>query len=263
MSESPADLLCLFAKREALLHRIADGSASKCDLVRALDVSRSTIDRSVRELVASDVIDRGDGGYELTLAGRLLYEEFCRFHDHAAGVAETVEVLSVLPSEAALDPVALVGADVTEATRTAPYRPMETHFDLVRRATSMRLLSTAVSSQYVHVVHERVVEGGLDLSVGCASGVIEFLVSEEADALQEAFGTGRLEMRELETTPPFTLGVVETPDATHVSLLAYDDDGIRGHVRNDDPSAVAWAEGYVERCWERSEPVAPPAGSGD
>lgn len=263
MSESPSDLLCLFTKREALLHRIADGPASKCDLVRSLDVSRSTVDRSIRELVAADVVDRSDGGYALTLQGRLLYEEYCRFYDRAVGVSDSAELLSVLPSTADLDPVVLVGADVTEATRTAPYRPMESHLELVREASSMRLLSTAVSAQYVDVARERVVDGGMELTVGCAPEVVEYLVSEAADALQASFETGRLELFELETTPPFTVGVVETPDGTFVSLLAYDDDGIRGHVRNDDPAAIAWADEYVERAMAQSRPVAPPARSSD
>lgn len=263
MPETPSDLLRLFAKREGVLHRIAEGPISKCDLVRSLDVSRSTIDRSIRDLVARDILTRGDDGYELTLQGRLLYEEYSRFHDRTAGVSGSVGFLSALPSDAPIDPVVLVGADVTEATRTAPYRPVEAHLDLVRRATSMRLLSTAVSSQYVDVVGDRVVNGGMDLTAGCAPEVVEYLVSEEAEALQESFETGRLELCELEATPPFTVGVVETPEAAHVSLLAYDDDGIRGHVRNDDPDAVAWADRFVERRMTRSHPVAPPARSSD
>jgi predicted transcriptional regulator len=263
MPETPSDLLRLFAKREAVLHNVADGPVSKCDLVRSLAVSRSTIDRCIRELVERDVLTRGDDGYELTLLGRLLYEEYSRFHDRAAGVSRSVGFLSALPADAPLEPVVLVGADVTEATRTAPYRPVEAHLDLVRRATSIRLLSTAVSSQYVDVVGERVVDGGMELSVGCAPEVVEYLVSEEAEALQESFETGRLELCELEETPPFTVGVVETPEAEHVSLLAYDDDGIRGHVRNDDPGAMAWAEEFVDRRMTVTHLVAPPARSSD
>lgn len=257
MAEFPADLVSLFARRDALLRSLADGPVRKSDLVDRLDVSRSTIDRSVRELTAAGVIERGDAGYELTLRGRLLFEEYQRFHDRARGVDRSDGILEVLPADAPVDPVLLADATVTESTRRAPYEPVEAHLELVTSATSMRLVSTAATGQYVDVVRQRVVDGGMEVSVACAPHVLDRLVAEYSDALQEAFETGRVELRELESSPPFSLAVVDHADGRCVSVLVYADDGIRGHLRNDDPAAVEWGEAFFERHWTRGDRVGP------
>lgn len=257
MTESPADLLCLFTRRDALLRRLADGPVRKPELVRSLDVSRSTVDRSVRELVGSSVVERGEGGYRLTLGGRMLFAEYRRFRERAVGVSRASDVLSVLPPDADLDPVVLVGATVTESTRTAPYRPVEDHLELVRSAGEIRLIPTAITPRYVRELLDRVVNDGLDLSVGCPPHVFEHLVSETVDPLREACESGRLTLRELGSTPPFTLGILEGDTDTEVSLLAYGEGGVRAHVRNSDPEAIAWAEEFFDARWTRGNPVTP------
>jgi predicted transcriptional regulator len=261
MSESPADPVPLFARREALLRALAAGAVRKGGLVDRLDVSRSTVDRSLRALTAAGMVDRGDDGYELTLRGRFLYGEYRRFRDRARGVDRSDCILEVLPTDAPVDPILLADATVVESTRRAPYRPVDAHVELLGSATAMQIVSTAATGQYVDRVSERV-DDGMELSLACTPHVLDRLVSEYSDKLQRAFESGRVELRELASSPPLGLAVIEHADGPSVSVLVYADDGIRGHLRNDDPAAVEWAEAFLERHWTWGDRLGPLSASG-
>jgi Mn-dependent DtxR family transcriptional regulator len=54
--------------------RLAETPAEKGVLAGELDRSRSTVDRAVRDPEAAGLVERTDGGYATTLAGRLAAE---------------------------------------------------------------------------------------------------------------------------------------------------------------------------------------------
>ncbi|MFC7177610.1 helix-turn-helix transcriptional regulator [Halosegnis marinus] len=254
-----ADLLPVVARREPLVSALHGSPAAKCDLVDALDVSRSTVDRAVRRLEAEGVVERRDGGYGLTLAGRLVFEEYRTLERRAAGVFEARDALDALPADADIEPAALVGATTTVSDRTTPYRPGDRHLELVAEADSIDLLSTAVGPRYVEAVHDAVVEGGTRLRLGVAPGVAERLVAGHGDTVTDAVATGRAEIRELADPPAFSLATFDRGDDAVLGLLVYADGGPRAYVENDAPAAVAYGRDRFERHWAEAEPVATPA----
>lgn len=259
MPASPVDLLPLFARRESLLSRLDEGTRTKADLVATLDVSRSTVDRCVRKLESAGIVERREGSYGLSLAGRLLFREYLRFRERASSIGDAVEVLAAVPTDADLDGDALVDADVTVADRTAPYRPAEAHLEQVRGADRVSIVSTAVSPRYVSTYREAVVDGDLELRLVTTDSVASILISEYPDVLAACFEAGDLEMYLYDDEPPFSISVVERPESVHLGLLVYDDGGVRGYISSESESAVAYGYEQFERYRERSTPIPDPS----
>lgn len=249
------DLLPLFARRESLFSRLRDAARTKPELVRELDVSRSTVDRCLRELESNGLVARSDGRYDLTLVGNLLFADYQRFRDRGERVLEAAEVLSVLPPDADLDAVAVTDASVTVADRTSPYRPAEAYNDVVQGAKRIDHLSTALGPQNLEALRDEVVTSDLELRMAVSPSIIERLVVDYGDILSTVLDTGQLELRELESAPEFSLGVVECPETTYLTILVYADDGVRGFIRSDDSEAVAYGRDYFERYWEMGSDV--------
>lgn len=252
-----ADLVPVVARRERLLATLHGSPQAKCDLVRSLDVSRSTVDRAVRQLESEGLLERTDSGYGLTLVGRLVYEEYRRFTEQTAGLLDASPGLDALPTDTALDPAVLVGATVTVAERATPYRPSDRHIELIESADAVRLLSTAVGPRYVDAVHEAAVKRSTSVRLGVTKPVAERLVSQHAPALEDALDAGEFELRELDSTPPFSLGLFDRPSGTVFGALIYDDDAPRAYVDNDTTEATEYGEGRFERYWTGAEPIAP------
>lgn len=258
MRGSPADLLPMLARREQLLAVLQDEARTKSDLSSVLDISRSTVDRSVRELETQGVIERRDGGFGLSLCGRLLFEEFRQFRERSDDIAAADDLLTVLGPETDIDAAMLADAEVVAADRTTPYRPAERFLDRICEANAVDILSTAIGPKYVDVVHEQVVDEGLEYTVGATATVVERLVSEYASELREALSTDRMTLRELDDAPPFSVAVLDSSAGRAASVLVYGNEGVRGFIDNDSRAAVEWAEGFVRRYWRDGTAITVP-----
>lgn len=259
MRGSAADVVPLLARRESLLSALWEGPQAKCDLVRTLDISRSTVDRSIRELETKGLVERREGGFGLTLPGRLLFEEYREFRERSDGISSADDLLSVLSPDTRLDAGMLAGAEIVVADRTTPYRPADRFLDRVCDADSAKILSTAIGPQYVDVIREQVVEEGLEYSVGATTTVIERFVSEHDRAMRESLATDRMALRELSDDPPFSVVVLDSPSGRSAGVLVYGNEGARGYIDNDSPDAVEWAEAYFRRYWRDATPIGAPS----
>lgn len=253
------ELLPLFSRREDLLTELQGEPVSKSALVSALDVSRSTVDRAMRELGEHDLVERTGEGWVLTLAGQLLVREYENYRRRSAGIERAHPVLSVLPPDVDLDPCALAGAEVITADRTAPYRPAEAYLDLFRSANRAWMLNTALTERYVEEFHRQATEGGLQLQIACATSVVERLIAEHRGALAEALDSGNVTMRELDGSLPFSLGVFDVDGERALGLIIYGEEGSHGAIINEDPEAVAWGEAFFTRHWEAADPIPTPS----
>lgn len=254
-----ADLVPVVARRERLLAALYESPQAKCDLVRSLDVSRSTVDRAVRSLESDGLVERRDEGYGLTLVGRVVFEEYQTFTERAGGVLDAAPGLAALSADTALDPAALVGANVTTAERATPYRPSDRHIELLDASDRVRLLSTAVGPRYVESLRTAVVERDVHVRLGVTPAVAERLITQHATALGDALGAEEFELRELDESPPASLGLFDRTDGTVFGALVYDDGAPRAYLDNDTPEAVAYGERCFDRYWTAAEPISPVA----
>lgn len=252
----PSEFLAVMDRRGPLLRELADGARDKPALETALDVSRSTIDRGIRELEECALVERADGGYRRTLAGRLAIEEYDRVMGRVAGLSRGAELLSNLDASTELDASMLAGGRVVEADRASPHRPVEVLYDVVESARAVRGFSPAVHPEQVRTYRDRISEGGMVADLVLTDEVLERMASEYAEDFQGAFDEDRMRIWQADDDLPYSLTIAETPEQTCAAVMVYGDRGILGCVLNDDPAAVAWAERRFRRERDRGVRVA-------
>jgi predicted transcriptional regulator len=241
-TEPPFDLL---AQRADLLRAVRGEATPKPELAAALSVSRSTVDRAVRDLEASGLVER-DGGVSLTLKGRLALDSYETFAAHLRDLNATESALDTLPDDARVDRALLRDATVVEATPVAPQRATEAYRSLVADATRVRGYASALLDGNVQTFRERIVEDGLEADLVLDPDVLDALVGAHGSAVADARDTGRLTMLEATDELAYSLMLVETPATTHACALFYDESGHTGLVRNDSREAVEWAEAVYD-----------------
>lgn len=256
VKSDPEEVMAVVARRGDVLRTLGGEGVSKRDLVAELDVSRSTVDRAVRELEGIGLAERTPDGCRRTLAGELALREYGRFVDRIDGVMGSRELLAELPPGTPLDAAMLDGGDVVRPERHSPNLPVDRLNDLVSRADRVRAFAPAVFPQQVETYRRGIVEGGMEVRIAVSRDAVERLVSRYRDELADALDTDRLRVRVAAADLPYSLTVADTPTGTEVGQLVYGDDGtVKGFVGNDGPDAVEWAEREVRRRWERATPL--------
>lgn len=249
------EFLAVVGRRADLLGALDGQAVQKPDLEAELDVSRSTIDRGIRELEQRALVERANGGYRRTLAGALALEEYDRLRERADGLARGGELLAALDRDADLDSAMLADATIVERERTAPYRPVEELYDIVDAATSVRAFDLTVHPQQVDT-YRRNVEGGMEAELVLTTEVVERLVADHANEFEETVDTDRVGLWQATEELPYGLVIAETPDGPVAAVMIYSDQGVVGCIRNDHPEAVVWARRRFERERDRSTRLA-------
>lgn len=252
----PSEFITAIERRGELLRELADGPTGKHELDRRLGVSRSTIDRGVRELEEIGLVERADGGYRQTLPGRLTLSEYDRFQDRVAGLCDGTDLLAAVEPDADMEPAMLSGAQIVEATRSSPQRPVEMLYEVVERATSVRGFAPAIHPQQVETYRGRIVDDGMAAEIVVTDAALERLVTDYAEAFEEALACDHVTFWESDAEMPYSVTLAETSDGTYAGLLVYSEHGILGCALNDSPAAIEWAEARFERELERSTQVA-------
>jgi predicted transcriptional regulator len=247
------ELVALLARRSDILGVLAEGPRSKRDLVSAVDASRSTVDRAVRELEALGAVETA-GDCSITTSGRLLLDAYERFSRVSDAVLDWRPLLDHLPRDAPLDPVVLDGAEVIVADAEARYRPGRRMAELLAGAERTTGLAKAYTQpDAADIYHRKVLEEGMELELVFARDMYETLTTSEE--LSEIFESELVTAHTLEDVP-YGLFLVEQSDRRLVCLLVYDAENVlRGLVVADDADALRWAEDVFERFRERAEPV--------
>jgi predicted transcriptional regulator len=250
----PGDFLDVMRRRGELLRAIGPEGAAKRALESRLDVSRSTIDRGIRELEAKDLVERTDDGYRQTLTGRIALADYEAFTSRIEGLCEGSELLTKLPADADLSPAMLAGADVVESTRTAPGRPARTLYDVIERADSVRGFSPSVHPQQVETFDRRV-EAGMDLELVLTDAVIERILAVYADPeeVRRDLSQNRVTVFRTDAEFPYSLTLSDVDGRTVAGVMVYVEGGPQGCLVNDSEAAVEWAERRYERARDRAE----------
>ena len=255
--EQESSLDGALVRRAPLLRALSSSPKEKPALREALSVSRSTVDRGLRELEAAGFVERDDDRYRLTLAGRIALDAVERFTDRAASIEETTDLLGDLSHDTPLSPAVVAGAEVVRPDQTAPDRPFERVAAFVERADDVRGVLTAVSGRYVELYAGHVADG-MSVSVVVTPEVVERLASRYGDQARAMLSTGNASLRELDERYPFGLTLGRADGRTRIALTVYGDYGVAGVIVNDAPDAVAWAEGFFEDAWDRATPIPNP-----
>ena len=271
MRSGPADLQNCLRNRGHFLRHLRS-PRQKCELVRELEESRSTIDPALRELERARFVERDEGGYRTTLAGELALAEYERYAARLDGLAELRDVLEGLPPDEPLDCVLFERAKASLPTHCSPHAPVEKLGTFLDDADHLRVFATAIIPKYVDMYHERVVEGGAIADFVLFEGVVEWLLSRRADDVMDFFGADDVTVAETGLDHSFSLVIAEYDDASAsevghdwndraVGTTFYDEGTLSGFVHTDAHEAVAWAETRFERIADEAVPLDGPVES--
>lgn len=256
MTSGWGELLSLIGRRADLLAAILGGPATKPDLVEDLDVSRSTVDRAVRELEDADLIERTNGGIEITLLGRLSFASYLKHRREIARVMEFSDLLVHLDSSAPLPHSFLVGADLYRPDPPAVHRPharARTELEDVDRIEGLTRAITdpGVLGRFADAVRD----GRLEAELVMTSEVLDHLVENRGNDLERDRREGRLTLYEYDGIP-FGLLVADpdSPDARAL-LFVYEDGHLVGVLQNRRRQAVDWALSLIRGIRHEAEPI--------
>lgn len=246
--ERPADeLVSLLARRVAVLEAVLETPRTRPELVEALDISRSTVDRAVRELEGMDLVERQGSTYRASVVGRLAHEEYAELRAELLALEEVAPLLAVLPPDAPLSIDVLHGADVVVAREPAPHVPGSRLPEFIRGAEHLRNLSMAYTNPETSEALADVLAEGGTAEVVIEADLYQYLAEDAAVDTDRLLGADGVTVGVVEALP-FGMIVADRPSGREVCLAVYDSDRtLEGILVNDTEAALAWAD----RVWER------------
>lgn len=256
---SDLDVLQTLSRRRDLLSRLENGPRRKRDLVADLSVSRSTIDRAIRELESVEFVERCEGSFRLTAAGRLALSEYRRRLESLGAIADCCELLAHIPPDAPMSVDMLIGASATEPKPHAPNEPIEEIVDLLSSADRFRGFATAQRLPRLRDrLYELTIDGSLEAEAIFTEELADFLLENHPQQMRDVLRDGHFDMYAIPTIP-FGLGIVETPSQSRAFVVVHGDSGqVRGVIQNDSSAALEWADGVFRRLRARASALEPP-----
>ncbi|MGM0604837.1 MAG: helix-turn-helix transcriptional regulator [Halobacteriota archaeon] len=263
VDSEPTNAISLLARREHILRAVGTEGLGKRELLTRLSVSRSTIDRGIRELELAGFVERVDEGYRRTLAGQLVLEVYEEFESRLEGILESGAALASLPPEADVDPTFLRGAEIFFADKHEPHHPIAKLCELSSNARWLHLVLPALFPQVMDALVRNVTERDLRMDIVVSEPVMRRLVSSHHEAVDVLTKSEYVTIRESDCGREHVPLIVETDDETIAGMLILDDSGARALLLNDDPRAVTWVSNRLKECQAVAERITAPTSEPD
>lgn len=249
--DDPDDIRRLLSQRADVLAVLVERPHGKKELTAELDVSRSTVDRTVRRLESNGLVRRTGGQVEATLAGRLAYESHSRYCDQVGDVARFSDLLAELPPSADVGHEFLREATAYRSEPPATGRPSNEVLTLWRQGARIRSCAKVINDRTAtEVIHRQITERDTDGEFVFTSDLAAHVRQQYFDICHDMVSTGRLRLYEVESIP-FELFLVDGEGWARAVVLIYSEsEALRGAIVNDTDDAIAYAEETFERYRE-------------
>ncbi|CQR50916.1 helix-turn-helix transcriptional regulator [Haloferax massiliensis] len=237
-----ADTIEILNRRSALLDCLLQGPRDKHTLVDELDVSRSTIDRGVRELESAGIVAYEDGMYVLTPVGEFLGQVFVEFQETIETITRLAPFLQLVdPDWFDIDLKNLRGARIWVAEANNSFGPLDSHIETVQAAHRYRGLLPSVGRESMEVKYRSILENKSEHEVIVDRTVAQLLQSDSLGELfEDMIATGRVSVYVCDDPLPQYLGLF---DQTVMQVGSCGNNGIPyALLETDDDDSFAWAE---------------------
>jgi predicted transcriptional regulator len=258
MSSDGDDLVATLHRRADLLGLLTDESRAKQELIDELEVSRSTVDRALRELETANCITREDGAFVATAVGRVLLETYESHYAQVDGVSRAADVLVNLPRSAPLSPELLAGARVLRPDPPDPHTAYEELEAIITSARRFRGISVASTHfRFPGLLRDRTVEAGVPMELIGTPEITRLLHTDFREPMHEAMTDGQLDLYKREDLP-FGMLLGEHDESAHVAIVVYGPrSDLAGIILNDTPEAITWARLLYRHYRQEATPVDP------
>lgn len=244
------------ARREEVLSKLADDPLHKCDITDRLDISRSTVDRSVRELEGAGLVERQPEGYAATLLGTLALSCFRTYREESRKLFELETALDPLPASCDLPLEFVSHAETLVAADPVPYRPMEKVHEAITAAEEFRiLLPVLYDPRFLERCYEHAVEQGNPASLVIDESVVETAKEEFPDQTAEKMACEWFSAWSGET-PPYGLLLTTRDGETSACVIVFSESlgPVHAVLHTTHPTAVQWAKEEFEAAVKAANP---------
>lgn len=237
MTTDVGELTALFVRRAPLLRALRAGPRTRSALAADRDVSRSTVDRAVRELESVGAVERHDGAIAITLVGRLALASHDDFERELRNVVDCA-LLDSLGDDAPIDRAVVDGATNVDATPAATARPLDALTDRLEAAVSVEWYATMALTGLVEAFRRRL-DNGLTAHLYVDGDVVDTLVTDSLAVIEDMRGLPNATISETAVELPYDLALFEYAEGSEVVVLT-GERGVDHLVCNDSDAAVAW-----------------------
>lgn len=235
-------------KRAPLLELLADAPRDQRDLRDELDVSRSTIYKSLQELTEAGLVTDRDGQYELTGFGRLAWRRHDEYLARLSRLDTARRLLDTLPTDRPFPLSVFERGRIVAPGRHAPERPLDRLSEIGEQADDLRVVSPSGMPRFLEALHENVESGGQTATVVAERDAVARLRSGY-ERFEAAAATDGLELRRTDEELPYAIVLF---DADELGLFGYDAGILVGAAFSRDRDALSWGESVFDRTVERS-----------
>jgi len=225
------DLDAVLTERHSYLRALIEQPRSKRELEDAVDFSRSTLDRALRDLAAADLARYEDGVWTPTLLGWCSYRAQEAYRDRLSTLAEATPLLEHLSLDGPLGCAFLDDADVYEADPSMPDAVMQRLLDSVEHATEVCVATPVVVTGFAEKFYECV-------RIGESASLEMILPAQVFEQVHAAFPTLTNELMNdgnvclYRASIPFSFGLW-IADADEVGIVVFTEQGLAGILVND------------------------------
>lgn len=245
----------VLARRHELLARLAAGRADKPTLVDELPVTRSTVDRGIRDLEEVDCVDRVGGEFRASPAGRAALNAFETYADATDGVARAACLLTYLPPDVTLPPQVLAGAEVRVADEHAPEQVTDPVGRAAETADRVRGTAPVLYSRYLDSL-ATIVQDGIEFEAVVARGVAESADDIDTERASRIRQSENYKSYVTDKELPYAVMLTESDGEWTLFIVVYDAGAPRGVVMNDSEAAVEWGHEHYQTVRADAEPFA-------
>ncbi|NHN58565.1 MULTISPECIES: winged helix-turn-helix domain-containing protein [Halorussus] len=254
--QSPTSLFQLVNQRYSFLAALDAQILQKRDLVTELDVSRSTVDRAIRELETAQLVRNHTSGYHATLYGRTVLACYESVLDTMSHIQRAKSLLALLPPDVAFEFSILIDAEVHTTSRPAPHTPTTRIAELVENASQLKGLAYAhTSPEAMSLFEEQILDVGMTAELVFQKEMFVVLADTYPEAVTDFTASNNFTgyiVRDL----PYGLFILSLEDRTVVCLIIYDPNKqLQGIIVNDTSQAIAWGKDVFQQHRSEAAPL--------
>lgn len=229
---------------------------SRRECQQRLDISRTTIQRNLDAMEERGWVRETVDGYTLTTSGKHLVTNFGEFAESVQRIHRLQSFLQrVPPREFTVDIRHLDDAEITVASPTDPYAPVERQADRLRTAEEFRLCTDVLGRNLFEDICRRATSRGCEGELVLTAGALETLRSDPsyADLYADLTDADRIRLYEYPEELSYALGIIDG----WVQISVEDErNRFQALVETDSPRLREWAEKRYAAHRQQAEPVA-------
>lgn len=245
LRESVDELALTALKRADALELLTDGSRTRAELMSSMDVSRTTIHRTIRTLEGEGLIEQDGESFLLTPLGSTVAREVTTYRKRLRAATHLQPLLETLGDRACeLRTEFFADAHVCEMEPTNPYKPVVRFLERLRESDSIvGFDTTSIAPIFVAEIREEIL-GGMEVDVVYLPSVIDDILETYPEEVKTTVASGNLRLS-VHDDLPFGLAIFDE----YVGIGGYDEETgmLRAFADTADPEAREWALEQYER----------------